>query len=70
MLQQGDIGVCAEPYMVFKEADNTKVSLLIQLRVTGFAGCGSHQVCFFGYGVFESELRLWPTRGWCYANLL
>ncbi|XP_031430859.1 dedicator of cytokinesis protein 7 isoform X21 [Clupea harengus] len=24
VLQQGDIGECAEPYMVFKEADNTK----------------------------------------------
>ena len=25
VLQQGDIGECAEPYMIFKEADATKV---------------------------------------------
>jgi len=29
VLQQGDIGECAEPYMVFKESDAAKVSILL-----------------------------------------
>lgn len=29
VLQQGDIGECAEPYMVFKESDAAKVSMLL-----------------------------------------
>lgn len=29
VLQQGDIGECAEPYMVFKESDAAKVWLVL-----------------------------------------
>lgn len=33
VLQQGDIGECAEPYMIFKESDAAKVRFFLKFRL-------------------------------------